>query len=403
MIKGAGQNAAQMKRMNRLRVLRLIRRGPVARSELAAETGLTRAAMSLIVTDLLNEGLLVEVGPRQSKGGRKAVLLELRPQYACAMGVNISRTGAEVGVIDLAGELLSWAPADVNPASRAATLLSIKQALRRVQVSGTSPESPCLGLGVSTPGPVDVMSGMILNPPNFEVWHGVKLCDELRGIAGGDVFLANNSQALTLAERARGKGRDFSNFILLVVDSGIGAGIIRDGELYTGWHGFGSELGHTSINYNGPECNCGLRGCVELYGATPAVLERARKTHPQLAKWEDFVDLAYTGDRTCRRLMDEQARAIATALVNSLNLLELEAVILTGDVLYRGEMIRASVERYVNQSAINRRLHRISVHLSSFYEHHELVAAAGIALEKFFHGELEPATCAALAPALPAR
>lgn len=389
-----------MKRMNRFRVLRLVRRGPVARSELAVEMGLTRAGISLIVADLMREGVLTETGRRHSKGGRKAVLLELLPKYAHAVGLNISRTGAEVGLVDLSGHLVLSTSLSLHPTSRAAALSSIKRALRRIRAAA---DGVCLGLGISTPGPVDITSGMVLNPPNFDLWHGVNLCDELRGAVGNNVVLANNAQALTITERAYGKGRECNNFMLLVVDSGIGAGIVRGDELYTGWHGFGSEVGHTSINYNGALCSCGQRGCVELHAATPAVLQRAQVAHPGLQTWEEFVDMAHSGDRVCCRLIDQQARAIATALVNALNILELEAVVLTGDVLYRGELIRAAIERYINQSAINRRLHRISVHLSSLREHHELIAAAGITIEKFFQGDLEPAAEEILEPVQQAR
>src|ERR1035437_10276368 len=106
MAQNTALNAVQMKSLNRLSVLRLIRRGAVARSELARETGLTRASISLIVTDLVNEGVLIETGLRRSAAGRKPVLLELRPEFACALGLTISRVGAEAGLIDLGGRLL---------------------------------------------------------------------------------------------------------------------------------------------------------------------------------------------------------------------------------------------------------------------------------------------------------
>jgi predicted NBD/HSP70 family sugar kinase len=384
------QNALQMKFMNRLRVLRLIRRGAVARSELAAETGLTRAAMSLIVADLIDEGLLAETGLRSSSAGRKPVLLELRPQYAYAIGLTISRTGAEVGLVDLSGRLLFHLPVKLSRSSRAKTMLEIKQALRDLLASRDLVKGRRLGLGISTPGPVDVSTGTILNPPNFDLCHGVKLGEILKDIAGDHVFLENNSQALTMAEQAYGIGRDCASFAVLVVESGIGAGIVRGEERHTGWRGFGNEVGHTSINFKGPRCRCGLRGCVEVYASVPAVLQRAQKIHPRLKTWQDFVDLQHTGDSACRQLLEEQARALATALVNVLNIFELEAVVLTGDILYRGEMLRYLVEQYVNQTAINRRLRHIPVRLSNLGEHAELAAAAGIATEKFFQGELRP-------------
>jgi predicted NBD/HSP70 family sugar kinase len=390
MAKRAAQNALQMKLMNRLRVLRLIRRGTASRSELATETGLTRAAMSLIVADLVREGLLIETGLRRSMAGRKPVLLELRPGYAYSMGLTISRSGAEAGLLDLSGRLLYRAPIELSASSQSDAVHQIRQALRSLRSAGRTPPGRLLGLGISTPGPVDAPAGIILNPPNFDLWHDVRLCDKLKGLAEGRAFLENNSQALTMAEKAYGKGRECNSFVLLVVESGIGAGIMRGEERHSGWRGFGNEVGHTSINHEGPRCGCGLHGCVEVYASVPAVLARARKHHPRLQSWPEFVDLAHTGDAACRGLVNDQARALSTALVNVLNIFELEAVILTGDILYRGEMLRASVEREINQTAINRRLHHIPVHLSTLGEHSALRAAAGIATEKFFQGELEP-------------
>lgn len=393
-MKKAGQNAAQMKKMNRLRVLRLIRRAPVARAELAREMGLTPAAVSLIAGNMLQEGVLVETGHRQSSGGRKAVLLDLNPQYACALALSLSRSETEVGLVDLRGHLLRRMLVTSHPASsRMAALEAIRRALRRTLASPEASRSRYCGLGISAPGPVDISSGMILNPPNFDLWHGVRLCQELRDPAGENVFLANNSQGLAIAEKHHGIGRECSNFVLLVIDTGIGGGIVRGDELFAGWHGFGSEIGHTSINYRGPVCSCGLHGCVEMYASTPAVLRRAQKRYPRLDSWKALVDLAHNGDAVCGRLIEEQARAVATALVNALNILEPEAVVLTGDVLYRGEILRAAIEKHINQSAINRRLHRIPVHLSAVREHYGLMAAAGILFERFFHDGLELPAC----------
>lgn len=381
-------NAAQMKSINRLRVLRLIRRGAVARSELARETGLTRASISLIVTDLVNEGVLIETGLRSSAAGRKPVLLELRPEFACAFGLTISRVGTQAGLIDVTGRLLFQIPVTISKTSSARAILDVKQALRTVLGSGAL-KGRLLGLGISTPGPVDVLTGTILNPPNFDLWHGVKLCEKLADTVGGPVFLENNSQALTMAEKAYGAGRQFGSFVLLVVEGGIGAGIIRGEERHSGWRGFGNEVGHTSINYNGPRCSCGLRGCVEIYASDQSVLTRAQKSHPSLASWQDFVDLTYTGDPMCRRLMDDQARALATVLVNVLNVFELDAVVLTGTILYRGETLRAAIEKYVNQTAITRHLRHVPVRLSTLGEHAELRAAAGIAIEQLVQGGMD--------------
>jgi predicted NBD/HSP70 family sugar kinase len=371
--------------MNRLRVLRLIRRGAAAWFDLAAETGLTRAGISLIVTDLIAEGIVREGEMRRSAGGRRAVLLELEAGYAHALGLRISRGVAEAGPGGLQRQTGGLAAAGRGVGVEERAVLDIKRALLRVLGGKRPSRGRFLWLGISTPGPVDAQAGAVLNPPHFALWNGVRICDELAGAFGQRVFLANNSQALTMAERVYGRGRDFGSFVLLVVENGVGGGIVHGDEIYAGWRGFGHEIGHTSIDFRGPRCECGLRGCVELYASVPNVLGRAQAAHPRLETWKDFVDLVHGGDVVCQRLLGEQA-ALGVGLVNLLNMLELDAIVLSGDILYRGERLRAAVERYVNETAINRRLRHIPVFLSTLGEHAEVTAAAGLAIERYYQG-----------------
>jgi predicted NBD/HSP70 family sugar kinase len=390
------RNAQEMKAGNRLNVLRMLRREGLSRSELAERTGLTRAAMSLIVGELLVDGIVVEAARRKSVSGRRPVPMELNPEYAYSMGLTISRTGSEAGVADMHGRLLCRQPIEITGLTRRESLRRIKACLRGLMRNYLSPTGRWLGLGISTPGPVDVAAGTILNPPNFDIWHNVCLAAEMQDLGVGHVFLENNSQALTMAEKTFGAGRQSKSFVLLEVEAGIGSGIVINDELYSGWRGFGNEIGHTSIDLNGPLCSCGLRGCMEMYASVPRVLAKARKLaklekkNARIEDWRTFIDRAAAGDSLCRRLLKEQAQALGTAIVNVINVLELDAVVLTGDILYRGETLRAHIERILNQTAINRWLRHVPVLLSPLGERPELMAAAGIPAEKFFQGFVEP-------------
>jgi len=380
------RNAREMKAANRLRVLRLLRRGPSSRSDLAASTGLTRAAMSLIIGELIEQGLVSEAGRRDSRSGRRPVLVELRPDYAYSLALTIARSRAEAGVADFTGRLVSRVPIDLEGVKLNAALARIRKTLTQL----TAAPRRWLGLGISTPGPVDTSSGTILNPPHFDLWHNVRLCGALGGIGIEHCFLENNAQALTTAEKAFGIGRDCANFVLLVVEAGVGGGIVRGDEIYAGWRGFGNEIGHTSVDLYGPNCSCGLRGCVELYSAVPNVLAAARKQRRHISNWYEFIDLAEHGDTVCGALLTRQAEALGTALVNVLNVLELDAVVLTGDILYHGEMLRSKIERFIAEHAINRGLRQVRVSLSPLGERPELMAAASIVGEKYFAGQFDP-------------
>jgi predicted NBD/HSP70 family sugar kinase len=384
------KNAQEMKVENRLNVLRLLRRESLSRSELAQRTGLTRAAMSLIVGNLLADGMVVETARRKSPAGRRPVPVELNPEYAHSLGLTISRTGAEAGVADFRGQLLCRVPIEISGLSRKESLLRMKACIRELMRTHAAPSGRWLGLGISTPGPVDVAAGTILNPPNFDIWHNVCLRNEMKDLGLGNVLLENNAQALTMAENTFGAGRQLQSFVLLEIEAGIGAGIVSKDGLYSGWRGFGNEIGHTSIDFNGPLCSCGLNGCVEIYAAVPGLLARAQKKDRRIADWQIFMDRATEGDSLCRDLLQEQARALGTVVVNVINVLELDAVVLTGDVLYRGETLRAEIERILNETAINRWLRHVPVLLSTLGKRPELMAAAGIPAEKFFQGLVEP-------------
>ncbi|MDR3409343.1 MAG: ROK family transcriptional regulator [Formivibrio sp.] len=377
-----------MKTANRIQILRLLRRKSQSRSELSAETGLTRAAMSTIIGKLLQEEVVSETRGRRSAAGRRPVPVELRADYAYSLGLTISRVAVEVGLADFRGMLISRIPVDVRRANRAEALRRIKAALEGAMKE--YPGARWLGLGISTPGPVDVATATVLSPPNFEMWHDACLRDEFKDLGIGNIFLENNAQALTMAEKSFGIGRMASSFVLIEVEAGIGGGLVFNGEIYSGWGGFGNEIGHISIDQNGPQCKCGLRGCVELYSAPARILTEVRKKHPGIRNWEHFIDRAIAGEPYCKKVLAKQAQALSTAIVNVINVLELDAVVLTGDILYRGELLRSEIERLVNEFAINRQRRQVPVYLSPLGERPELKAAAGIPAEKFFQGLVEP-------------
>lgn len=357
----------------------------MARSEMAAETNLTRAAMSLIFRDLLKERIVVETGKRRRAAGRKPVLVQLRPEYGHSIGLYLSRTQTNIAVVDLFGKIVDKSPIDILGLPRASAISVMRQAIQRAVRVGRG-HGRLLGLGISAPGPVDYGTGTILNPINFDLWHGVRFATEFQSLCGDRIFVDNTATALTLAEKAYGAGREFDSFLLLSIRSGVGGGIVQQNELFRGWHGFGSEIGHASVDLNGPRCGCGLKGCLELYASIPAVLASVKDAG--VSTWPEFIARVNSGDPVCKAAADRQAAAVGTAVVSILNVMELDAVVLTGEILRGGETLRAAVEEFVNSAAINRRLRHIPVQLSRFDEDAGSRAAAAIVTEKFFQGEL---------------
>jgi predicted NBD/HSP70 family sugar kinase len=260
----------------------------------------------------------------------------------------------------------------------------IKHAISDLIKNSGIEEEKILGLGISAPGPLDVYNGTILNPPNFSLWHGVNIISELKKDIPFEIFLENNSTALTLAEKNISNSTKFSDFMLIVVDTGIGGGIVIDDKLYRGKEGFGCEIGHTTIDVNGKPCSCGNIGCLEVYASIPAILKKAWQYDTEIRSWEDIVDRAEQGNNYCLNIIREEARLLGAAIVNALNILELEAVVLTGYINYKPNMLIKLINEYVGKTAITRNIRSTEIFSSSLNKNSDIIAAASIVIDKFF-------------------
>lgn len=383
-------NSTYMKLSNRRLILNIVRKKPVSRAELARITGLTRAAVTLIVDELIKDGILIETGTAEADYGRKPVLLDLDSHSFYAVGVSIARDGCNIGIMDVKGVMLEKRSVNLNyPFDAYVNIKTIIEDVKKIIKDSALPCERFLGIGISTPGPVDINTGAILNPPNFDIWHNVNIVQEFKKNFHFNIFLENNSTSLALAEKNYGRGAEFRSFMLMVVDTGIGAGIIINDNIYRGVGGFGSEVGHTSIDINGKSCSCGNKGCLEVYASIPSVLENIQRYDKNITTWNEVVDMSLAGDEVCRKAIESEALYLSAGIVNAMNILELEAVILTGDIKYRPEMILDLIRKNVGSSAITRYIHRLHIMNSSIVEDSEVISAASVIFEKYFRGEVE--------------
>ena len=389
-MKNAATNAARMKGSNKRLILEIVRRKPISRVELSRITGLTRAAVTMLVDGLLSDGVLVETGTARSRHGRRPVLLDLNPSSLYAIGVSIARDGCAAGIVDLKGSPIATRPVPLDSCAGADQCLDrIAECLRALIAASGVPAGKILGIGVGMPGPVDINTGTALNPPNFAMWHNVRVVERLAESFPFGAFLENNSACLALAEKSFGLGAELGGFMLLVVDTGIGTGIVVNDRLYRGVGGLGSEVGHTTVDLNGPTCGCGNRGCLELYASIPSVIKAIRRHEAGIASWSGIVDGAMDGNTACMEAIRMEARYLAAGIVNAMNILELEAVILSGDVSYKPELLLDRIREHVDRTAMTRTIHRLRVEASSIRESSGLISAASIVIQRFFDGEIE--------------
>ena len=381
-MKTATRNADYTKEYNRKLVLRMLLRERLSRAERARKTGLTRAAMSVIVDDLLAQGMLVELPVEGSAGkGRAPNPLALREDARLAVGVYLCRDSCQVGLVNLAGRSerrLILHREEIQDGE--AGLARIAACVEEILAERETDRSRLLGIGVSCPGPVDPEAGTLLDPPGFDGWHYLPVASLLREKTGLPVRLENNAYSLAVKEKNYGEARQLEEFMLLLVDTGVGSGLITHGRLYAGSHGLSGEIGHTSIDFQGDPCPCGGRGCLDLYAAIPHLLRRYGLPY---AAWPDVVRRAREGEKDAAAILAREAEVLSIGILNAVNFLDMEAVLLDGDILMAYDLLKGPIEEAVNRAGLARRDRRIQILSASRDADHRVTAAANIFFERF--------------------
>lgn len=315
-------NSALMRMKNEKIILSLINKAPVSRADIAKKTGLTKAAVTIIVDDLKRRNIVIEKDGKSDTVGRNPVMLYLNEKAYFAVGVNITRHQIMVGMTDLRGNIVIQDSFSICPPDIA--LLKIKNTIGEQIKKSRLDASKIHAISVVTPGPVDVSNGFILNPPNFNDWHNVPIANQLKELTGLNVILENVASATAIAEKYFGAAFGTENFLTLRVDEGIGSGIVINDTLFKG----PCEIGHTSIKYDGIKCECGNRGCLEKYASIPSVLKNTGYKY-----WSEVVDNAD------ENLLNAEAEYLSAAIISANNIFDFKKIVLCGDLSYKPEKL----------------------------------------------------------------
>jgi len=374
-----------LRRHNRGLVLNLLREhGPLSRTELSHRTGLAPSVLTRLIRELLSEGVVMEAGKAESNGGRRPTLLALNSSYAHAIGLKVERTRLLGARVDLAGRIRARGavsfPEWPDPQRFLELARGLVEELRRGEI---------LGVGIGISGFVDAARGIELYSPILG-WREVPLAPPLSQLVGLSVYLENDVNALTLAERWYGAGRAFRNFVCVTVGEGIGAGVVIGGELYRGAAGGAGELGHTTINPDGPRCRCGERGCLEVYASDRFLLSQAKALGYESI--EELTAVARDGDRAAQAVFTKMGRALGIGVKNLVNLLNPEAVVLGGERLDAADLFLPAFEEQVRRHSFPKEAEDLVIVPAELGEEGFLIGAATLAVREFFRLPAEGVT-----------
>lgn len=370
------RNAEYTKEYNRKMLLRLLRTAPISRAELARQLGLTRAAASLIADDLLQEGLITETTATGTKVGRTPVPLMLRPDAGYAVGVYLNRDGCTAGIVSMNGDLLTQTRLHLTGIGGSEKMMPLVSAIRRMVDRSGIPWNKIIGIGVSAPGPLDGENGRILNPPRFNLWHNTDICSFLNAQLRFPVYLENNASSLARFNQGKAEAQGSRDFLLLLVDSGVGSGIISNDKILKGAGYFTGELGHASIDFHGRTCACGNIGCLEAYAAVPNLLQGSPYT-----TWKELIDSL--PDPAAQKLLEQEAEYLAAGIITATNMVSIDTVLLAGDLLYGIEHIAPLLESAANRRILRRDILPLRVLGSCSGPNTPVQAAADIAFGRY--------------------
>jgi predicted NBD/HSP70 family sugar kinase len=313
--------------------------GATSRAEIARQTGLSRAAVSSLVGELIESGLLREIGQGSSAGGKPPTLLALNERGRDIVVLDLGHRPFRGALVDLSGRIHERIEADPDP------IAPVGEQAQQVVVDLIESliaraAAPVLGIGVGTPGVIDP-DGTVLEAANLD-WHGLDLGAELRRRFDIPVSIANDAAMAALVEyRRRPTDR---NLILVKLGHGVGAGVVINGILHRGEHSAAGEIGHVRVQDDGEPCRCGNSGCLETVASVPAIL-RSVGADPERHPWDALALAGRVGDEPVRHALSEAGRHLGRVLASVIALLDIGHVVLAPDLLNAGDTLIEEIRR----------------------------------------------------------
>lgn len=386
-------------------LLRLIRSGEATtRGELQQATGLSRSTVGNRLDQLFRAGWLRHRAGA-STGGRPSARLEFDPSHAAVLAVDLDTGHARMAVLDLAGAVLAERDGELRVADGPDRVLrTLGDWAAPLLASAQVPVARLCGVGLSVPGPVDFASAQVVQPPIMPGWDRHPIREHLTGILterlGADltalpVLVDNDANLMALAEQ-RAAHPDCAAFVLVKVGTGIGAGVVVDGEVYRGIDGGAGDIGHIRLHDRGDAlCMCGSYGCLAAVASGRALAAQLTAAGVPAECGPDVRRLLAAGQPDAVRLAREAGQRVGEVLVTVVTLLNPGVLVIAGDLA--GPPFLTGVREMLYQRAMPRASAHLQVVTATLGERAGLSGAGAMVVEHLYAPEQADARLAALA------
>ncbi|HXM51280.1 MAG TPA: ROK family transcriptional regulator [Pyrinomonadaceae bacterium] len=377
--------------INRHIALNLIREHqPISRADLARGMKMTRGVVSVLVQELITQGLIYEGATGEAARGRKPTFLHIRTHDRMVVAVDVRFTRTYLMLCDFSGRELAIESYE--------TIFSIPEFVKdlagriRKLLKTHGLGVRCEGIGLVVPGMVDQRTGKILNAPALG-WRDVDIRTKLSGATGLSVHIENSGRASALAQLwlKRGEATGGHNFVYISVSDGVGLGIVVNGELLRGRDQIAGEFGHMPINLDGPRCMCGANGCWEVYTSNLATLARyfgwnlSKHSPKRLKDAErssftvlDVVARARSGDSKALAAVLATGRFLGLGIASIINIVNPDSIYVAGEITTAWDLIEDTVRQAIGERALTEGAVRTPLRVASAHDYPRLRGAAAL-------------------------
>ncbi|MBT3313248.1 MAG: ROK family protein [Anaerolineae bacterium] len=339
--------------------------GGISRAGLARQLGLTRSAITTIVSDLMETGAIQESAKKTGTSGRPRTLLEITPEAGYVAGIDMGATHLRVVVSNFGAQVIREKEIAFDIAQDPEICLEKTDRLLQELLEEANLTLPQLSsIGVGVPGPVSADAGMVIAPPIMPGWDRFPIRKTLEKLWGLPISVNNDAELGALGEWAYGAGRNAKDLAYIKVGHGIGAGLLINGQIYRGSTGSAGEIGHLTIDEKGPICTCGNRGCLEALSGGGAIALQAKnavkeKKNTQLREIstknisaKDVAFAAQRGDFLAQQIMEEAGEHLGVALAGLINIFNPDMIIVGGGVAQMGDILLEPIRKTVKERSL---------------------------------------------------
>lgn len=376
-----------MRELNQALILSLVRQeGQISRAEIAKRTNLSRSTVSNIINELIEADRIHEIQKGESRGGRRPILLELNYRSHCCVGIELSTTFLNLVITDLKAEILYQhdEPFDITAGPDAAVQQVahvVGSALAETQIESAK----VIGVGIGIPGPITQTTGQTIAPPIMPGWNGVGLRDRFSDMLPFPVYVDNDANLAALAEYRWGIAQHVRNMAYIYLGTtGIGAGLVLNGSIYRGEIGSAGEIGHSTIDEDGPLCSCGSYGCLEAMAGLPQILRNAAKVSKEQSRSLDQLVAAARTSEPLRELFVEAGMHLGVAVASLLNLYNPGLVVLGGPLAMAEDLLLETVRTTARKRALPITLEHCDIVAGKLKTHAVALGAAGQIIQSVF-------------------